>query len=265
MCPGAQIGPRYPLKSRGLGRSGDGCDPTEGFQTLIPRPRLSTKPGQAHLAINAQHFGHLFCKLGVAVLQVITVFMRLHLLLVENLAHSALRKMGEARVPFRRSMLASVTGQKPRCPQFVRIAQVLRLPARQRHQPRLGFDGDRRLPTRARSIVQRDDRTFHRGPLDATLHGLMMDSKRLAHREKRWLFPITQQYPCPLPRLAGSIRDCAIDLKFTTSASPSDISIARRHAAILFILRLKAPDRTYRSLRRRMNPPLMTTFMESIV
>src|SRR4030088_1347560 len=34
--------------------------------------------------------------------------------------------------------------------------------------------------------------------LDTSLHGLMMDSKRLAHREKRWLFPIAQQYPCPL-------------------------------------------------------------------
>jgi hypothetical protein len=33
----------------------------------------------------------------------------------------------------------------------------------------------------------------------------------------------------------------------------------------LFILRLKAPDRRYRSLRRQMNPSLMTTFMESIV
>src|SRR3984893_7161683 len=69
---------------------------------------------------------------------------------------------------------------------------------RQRYQPCLGFDGDRWLPTRARAIVQRDDRTFHRRPLDTSLHGLMMDSKRLAHREKRWLFPIAQQYPCPL-------------------------------------------------------------------
>jgi hypothetical protein len=31
------------------------------------------------------------------------------------------------------------------------------------------------------------------------------------------------------------------------------------------ILRVKAPDPKYRNLRRRMNPPLMTTFMESIV
>ena len=153
---------------------------------------------QLHFAINAEHFGHLFRKLGVAALQVIPDFMRLHLLLVEDLAHSALRQMGETRVPLRRSMLASVTGQKPRCPQFVRIAQILRLPARQRYQPCLGFDGDRWLPTRARAIVQRDDRTFHRRPLDTSLHGLMMDSKRLAHREKRWLFPIAQQYPCPL-------------------------------------------------------------------
>jgi len=69
----------------------------------------------------------------------------------------------------------------------------------------------------------------------------------------------------PSLRLGSSVRDCAISLNFSTSESPSDNSIARRHAAIPSILRLSAPRRIYRSLKRQMNPPHMTTFMESIV
>jgi hypothetical protein len=60
----------------------------------------------------------------------------------------------------------------------------------------------------------------------------MMQAERLAHRKKRWLFPIRQQNPRPLDPLAGSVRDCASDRNFSTSASSSDNSIARRHAAI---------------------------------
>src|SRR6266540_2693566 len=45
-------------------------------------------------------------------------------------------------------------------------------------------------------------------------------------------------------RLAGSVRDCDIDLNFSKSASPSDNSIARRHAAISFNPHLK-PQTSY--------------------
>src|SRR6266545_3654053 len=69
---------------------------------------------------------------------------RLNPLLIEDLAHRALRQVGEARMPLRRPMLTSMTRQKPRRPQFVRIAKLLRLPACQRRQPCLGFDRDRR-------------------------------------------------------------------------------------------------------------------------
>jgi hypothetical protein len=34
-------------------------------------------------------------------------------------------------------------------------------------------------------------------------------------------------------RLAGSVRDCAIDFNFAVSSSPSENSIARRHAAMI--------------------------------
>ena len=80
-----------------------------------------------HLAINAQHFGHFFREVGAAALQIVAYFVRLHVFLVEDFAHRALHQVGEARMSLPRSMLAGVGGEKPRRPQFVRIAAVLGL------------------------------------------------------------------------------------------------------------------------------------------
>jgi hypothetical protein len=44
---------------------------------------------------------------------------RLHLFLVEDPAHRALRQIGETRMSLRRSMLASVAGEKPGRPRVV--------------------------------------------------------------------------------------------------------------------------------------------------
>jgi len=88
-----------------------------------------------------------------------------------------------------------VAGQKPRRPQFVRIAEILCLPAGQRHPPCLGFKRDRWFSTGARAIVARSHRAFDHGALDAALDGLMMQSERPTDRKKRWIFPIGQQYP----------------------------------------------------------------------
>jgi hypothetical protein len=151
-----------------------------------------------HLAIDAQHLGHLFRKVGIALFQVVSHFVRLHLFLAEDLAYRALRHIGEARMSLRRSMLASVTGQKPGRPQFMGIAKVLRLLARQRHQPSLGLQGDCRFPAGARAIVERGHRAFRHGALDAALDRLMMQSERPTYRKKRRVFPIGQQYPRPL-------------------------------------------------------------------
>src|SRR4249919_4289936 len=78
-----------------------------------------------HLAINAQYLGHLFGKVGIALFQVVSHFVRLDLFLVEDFAHRALRQMGKARMSLRRSVLAGMAGEKPRRPQFMGIAQVL--------------------------------------------------------------------------------------------------------------------------------------------
>ena len=96
-----------------------------------PVARLRLRQGRSllqdfHLAINAQHFGHLFRKLRVAALQVVPHLVRFHLVLVEYLAHRTLRQVGEARVALRRSVLACMAGQKSRCPQFVRRSFAFR-------------------------------------------------------------------------------------------------------------------------------------------
>jgi hypothetical protein len=88
-------------------------------------------------------------------------------------------------MPLRRSILAGVTTQTPRRPQFVRTAEVLRLPASQRHQPGLGFERDRRLPARARAVIERSPRAFNHGALDAALDDLMMQAERPTDRKKR--------------------------------------------------------------------------------
>ena len=101
-----------------------------------------------HLAVNTQNLRHLLLEFGIAALQVVAHFVRLHFLLVEDLAHRTLHQLAKTGVPFRRSMLARMPSQQPRGPQFVRIPQLLRLPARQRCQPGFRFQRDRRLAER---------------------------------------------------------------------------------------------------------------------
>jgi hypothetical protein len=47
---------------------------------------------------------------------------RFNFVLGEDLAHRALRQVGEARMSLRRSMLASVAGKKPRRSHFMCLA-----------------------------------------------------------------------------------------------------------------------------------------------
>jgi hypothetical protein len=53
---------------------------------------------------------------------------------------------------------------------------------------------DRRRPARTRAIIERSQRAFGHGSLDAALHGLMMQTQRPTDRKKRRVFPIGQQY-----------------------------------------------------------------------
>ena len=91
-------------------------------------------------------------------------------------------------------MLARVTSQKPRRPQFVRIAQVLCLAAGQRDQPCPGLGSDRRLLARPGTIVERRHCTIGQRPLNAALDRLMMHPQSLTHRKERGVLPVSGQH-----------------------------------------------------------------------
>src|ERR1700758_3602962 len=84
------------------------------------------------LFVDAEDVRHLFFEFGIAALQVVADLVRLHGVCVENFAYSPLPQFREAFVPGRRPIFARMAGQEARCPQLVRIAEVLRFLAGQR-------------------------------------------------------------------------------------------------------------------------------------
>ena len=162
------------------------------------------------LAINAQNLRHLPLEFGVATLQIVPHLMRLDFLMAENLAHCALDQVGETFVTCGGCILACMACQQPRRPQLVRIAVLLCLHTRQRHQPGLGLRRNRRLLARSGPVVERCQRAIGYRPLDAALDRLMMNAKSLSHPKERGIITITKQYLRPLypaRRLASRARN----------------------------------------------------------
>src|SRR3981189_1967359 len=162
------------------------------------------------LAIDTQNLRHLLLELGVAVFQVVAHFLRLDVLLAEDLAPPALAQIGETVVPRHRSVLARMACQQPCRPQLMRIAVLPRLVARQRYQPSLGFRPDRWLLARSWSVIKCRQRAVGQRPLDASLHRLVMLAKVLPYREERWFLTVSEHHLRPLHsacRLASGARD----------------------------------------------------------
>jgi hypothetical protein len=90
-----------------------------------------------------------------------------------------------------------MAGQQPCRPQLVRIAVLLGLVARQRDQPRLGLRRDYRLLARSRALLERRQCTVSHRPLDAALHGLMMDAKSLSYCKERRVLAVGKQHRGP--------------------------------------------------------------------
>src|ERR1700716_64897 len=149
------------------------------------------------LAVDAQNLRHLLLEFGIATFQIVATLVRFDFLLAEYLAHRALDQLGETFVPRRRSMLAGVTCQQPRGPQFMRITVLLGLVARQRHQPGFGLRCDDWFFARPWSILDRCQRPIGQRPLHAALNRLMMDPNSLPHRTERRILAIGQQHLCP--------------------------------------------------------------------
>jgi hypothetical protein len=71
------------------------------------------------------------------------------------------------------------------------------------------------VPPRTRAIVECSHQAFRHGALDPTLRCLK--SERPTERKKRRVFPNGHQYPSRSTRLAGPVRDYAIDLNSAAS------------------------------------------------
>ena len=113
-------------------------------------------------------------------------------------------------MPRCRAMLAAMTGQQPRRPEFVRVSHILGLPACQGHQPRPCFHRDLRLLARPRTVVESRHNPEPARPCQATLHCLVRHTNGTADRIARRVIPIVQQDPGST-RLDGSVREPAID------------------------------------------------------
>src|SRR5829696_1579715 len=162
-------------------------------------------------------------------------------------------------------MLASMAGQKPGRPQFVRIAKILGLAACQRRQPCLGFHRDRRLLARVTAVVQRRHGALNRRPLNAALDRLMMQSEHLAHGKKRRVLPVSQQDSRsldPARRLSSRLRYRPQLLQIRISERQLDRPPPRCHIVQSFVSK---PHRIYGSPKPQMNPTLLTTFTESVI
>ena len=170
------------------------------------------------------------------------------------------------RVPFGGTVLASVAGEQPRGPQFMRITQLFRLPARQRRQQVFASSvivGSRPGRGRSSSAAIGPSATARS---NTALDRLMVQPECLAHREKRRVFPITQQDPRALnpARRFGSrprYHPQLLYIRIFRATIQSPAATPPYH----YSLRPKPLHRIDRSLKRQLNPTHMTTFLESIV
>src|ERR1700722_11475042 len=137
-----------------------------------------------HFAIDAQHFRHLLLKRLVAAFEVVANLVRLHVVLVEDLADRALRQARQTGMPGRFGRLPDVSRQQSCRPKLVRISHLLGLLAGQRHHPCAGSirkssapcqaGGCRQAPT-SRQTAPHDQGTVERSD----------GSPRSPHRRRR--------------------------------------------------------------------------------
>ena len=188
---------------------------------------------QLDLSIDAQNLRHLLLEL-----------VRLYLLFIEDVAQRALSQFGKADVPRSRRMLAHMTGEKTRRPQFVRIAEFLGLATGKVHHPCLGLSRDRRLLAGSRQIVERRHRTMGHCPFDAALDGLMVHTHSPTHCKKRRVLSVAQQHPRPLDPARWFLPRALVNAAISSSLSAN--SSACRHPAMTSILVSESEKRGYR-------------------
>jgi hypothetical protein len=118
----------------------------------------------------------------------------------------------------------------------MRIAVLLGLVARQRHQPGFGLRRDDRFFARPWSILDGRQRPIAQRPLHAALNRLMVDPNSLPHRTERRILAIGQQHLRPRYPARGSVRDRERAVNLSISSSVIANSTARRHPAMMSLL-----------------------------
>jgi hypothetical protein len=159
-------------------------------------------------------------------------------------------------------MLARMAGQNPRRPNFVRIAVLLGLVARQRHQPGFGLRRDHRFLARPRSVVEGRQRARGDRPLDTALDRLMMDAEAPPDRTERRRLPVGEQHSRPFDparRLGPRARKRRQGSDFLLAHRQLDRSPPCRHLA--------APRSAHRrrGIREQPTGSINARFMESVV
>jgi hypothetical protein len=106
---------------------------------------------------------------------------RLHVVLVEDLADRALSEAHQAGMRCRLGILPDVSREQPRGPKLVRVSHLLGLLAGQRHHPYAGAVRNRRLLASPRAVVERRHHAKPHRTIKAALHGLMAHADRLTN------------------------------------------------------------------------------------
>ena len=79
----------------------------------------------------------------------------------------------------------------------------------------------------------------------------MMHPQSLTHRKERGVLPVSQQHSRCSTRLAGSVRERAIETSLAKSSSPIDNSIARRRAVMILNLVSRIKKAAYRPAKKQ--------------
>jgi hypothetical protein len=116
----------------------------------------------------------------------------------QDLAHRSLGQVGQARMAGARSVIARMRCQQTGRPQLVRVTELRRLCASQPDKPSSGLRRNRRIPSRARAVVQRRQHPPFGGALQTPRHCLLAHPHRARHGIGRRLFEVRQNNAGPL-------------------------------------------------------------------
>jgi hypothetical protein len=120
---------------------------------------------------------------------------RLDLVRSQDFAQRPLSEGGEAFVSRPRSLFANVPRQKPRRPQFVRIAKVLGFPASEVDNEAPRLLGDHRLASRPGTVIERRHDPEPLSAAQTSFDRLMRHPDRASNRIKGRRLAIGQQHP----------------------------------------------------------------------